>query len=105
MSTNRPRYTVSVDNELLQVIEDFQFANRYKTRSSATVELIRLGVQWLLEGRPELAQSPAPDDHTLIEAYRALNDEGKEKAREYIADLKGNPRYKKRDEPVMDKQA
>lgn len=105
MSTNRPRYTVSVDNELLQVIEDFQFANRYKTRSSATVELIRLGVQWLLEGRPELAQSLAPDDHTLIEAYRALNDEGKEKAREYIADLKGNPRYKKRDEPAVDKQA
>ena len=33
MSTNRPRYTVSVDNELLQVIEDFQFANRYKTRT------------------------------------------------------------------------
>lgn len=45
MSTDRPRYTVSVDDELLQEIEDFQFANRYKTRSSATVELIRLGIQ------------------------------------------------------------
>ncbi len=105
MSTNRPRYTVSVDNELLREIEDFQYENRYKTRSSATVELIRLGIRWLLDGRPDLAQSLADDDHTLIEAYRALNDEGKEKAREYIADLKGNPRYKKRDEPVMDKQA
>ena len=45
MSTTKPRYTVSVDEELFQQIEDFRFENRYQTRSEATVELIRLGLE------------------------------------------------------------
>lgn len=47
MATNRPRYTVSVDEKLFQQIEDFRFENRYQTRSEATVELIRLGLKQL----------------------------------------------------------
>ena len=45
------------------------------------------------------------DETQLIADYREFNAEGKEKVREYVADLKGNPRYKKRGEPAMDKQA
>ena len=44
MATDRPRYTVSVDQDLFQQIEDFRFSRRYQTRSEATVELIRLGL-------------------------------------------------------------
>ncbi len=47
MSTDRPRYTVSVDHELFQQIEDFRFSRRFQTRSEATVELIRLGLSAL----------------------------------------------------------
>ncbi len=47
MATDKPRYTVSVDNELFQQIEDFRFEHRYQTRSEATVELIRLGLETL----------------------------------------------------------
>lgn len=47
MATKRPRYTVSVDEEMFQKIEDFRFQHRYQTRSQATVELIRLGLESL----------------------------------------------------------
>lgn len=47
MATNKPRYTVSVDDELFQKIEDFRFEHRFQTRSEATVELIRLGLESL----------------------------------------------------------
>ena len=47
MATDRPRYTVSVDPELFQKIEDFRFEHRFQTRSEATVELIRLGLEAL----------------------------------------------------------
>ena len=47
MATDRPRYTVSVDQELFQQIEDFRFERRFQTRSEATVELIRLGLEAL----------------------------------------------------------
>ena len=44
MATNKMRYTVSVDHETFQEIEDFRFENRYNTRADATVELIKLGL-------------------------------------------------------------
>ena len=47
MATDKPRYTVSVDNDLFQKIEDFRFERRFQTRSEATVELIRLGLETL----------------------------------------------------------
>jgi len=47
MATTRPRYTVSVDKDLFEQIENFRFENRYNTRSDATVELIRLGLETL----------------------------------------------------------
>ncbi len=53
MATNRPRYTVSVDDELFQRIEDFRYEHRYQTRSQATVELIRLGLEALKKGQTE----------------------------------------------------
>lgn len=50
MATNKARYTVSVDGELFRQIEDFRFERRFQTRSQATVELIRLGLEQLKRG-------------------------------------------------------
>lgn len=47
MPTEKPRYTVIVDDELLKKIDDFRFENRYPSRSAATLELIRLGMETL----------------------------------------------------------
>lgn len=47
MATARPRYTVSVNNEMFKEIENFRFENRYQTRSEATVVLIRRGLESL----------------------------------------------------------
>lgn len=47
MATDKPRYTVSVDEELFQQIENFRYEHRFPTRAAATVELIRLGLESL----------------------------------------------------------
>lgn len=65
MATNRPRYTVSVDNELFQKIEDFRYERRYQTRSEATVELIRLGLESLEKERSAEKQSQHTNSDTL----------------------------------------
>ena len=57
MATDKPRYTVSVDDKMFQEIENFRFENRYQTRSEATVELIRRG----LESLKKEQQSPSAD--------------------------------------------
>lgn len=62
MATDRPRYTVSVDNALFRQIEDFRFERRYQTRSEATVELIRLGLEALKrDASSEEADSTSKD--------------------------------------------
>ena len=45
MPTNRPRYTIIVDDELLNQIDDFRFNNRYPSRSAATLALIHKGIE------------------------------------------------------------
>ncbi len=45
MPTNRPRYTIIVDDELLNQIDDFRFNNRFPSRSAATLALIHKGIE------------------------------------------------------------
>lgn len=52
MPTEKPRYSITVDEELLKKTDDFRFENRYPSRSAATLELIRLGIEYL-EGNPQ----------------------------------------------------
>lgn len=54
MTTDKPRYTVSVDDEMFRRIEDFRFEYRFQTRSEATAELIRLGLDALEKENVEL---------------------------------------------------
>lgn len=53
MPTEKPRYTVIVDEEMLKEIDDFRFENRYPSRSAATLELIRLGMEQLKKEQEE----------------------------------------------------
>ena len=46
-----------------------------------------------------------PDEQQLLSDYRNFNEEGQEKVRDYIADLKDNQRYKKCSESRLAKQA
>lgn len=47
MPTEKPRYTIAVDHDLLKRIDDFRFQNRYPSRTAATLDLIRLGLDEL----------------------------------------------------------
>ena len=60
MPTEKPRYTVIVDEELLKEIDDFRFENRYPSRSAATLELIRLGMD-ALKKQQKQAQKKSSD--------------------------------------------
>lgn len=60
MATEKPRYTVSVDAELFQKIEDFRFNHRFQTRSEATVELIRRGLEQLEREEKAVEGGPRP---------------------------------------------
>ena len=52
MPTQKPRYTVIVDEEMLKKIDDYRFENRFPSRSAATIELIKLGMEQLEKEQP-----------------------------------------------------
>ena len=47
MPTQKPRYCITVDEDTLKEIDDYRFEHRFNSRSLATVELIRLGLNAL----------------------------------------------------------
>ena len=50
-------------------------------------------------------QELTSDEQKLIDDYRDFNDEGKEKVRDYVADLSDNPKYKKCTESSLAQEA
>jgi hypothetical protein len=62
MPTEKPRYTVIVDEETLKQIDDFRFENRFPSRSSATFELIRIGMITLKEQKKFLPSKKKQSD-------------------------------------------
>ena len=53
MPTEKPRYTITLDEEMLKKIDDFRFENRYPNRTQATLALIRLGIEALEKEQEE----------------------------------------------------
>ena len=58
MATKKPRYMISVDENMFRAIEDFRFEHRYQTRSGATAELIRLGLESLKKEQEATKEAP-----------------------------------------------
>ena len=55
MPTEKPRFCITMDDEMMKEIDDYRFGNRCSSRSKATLELIRLGLDALREkesGKP-----------------------------------------------------
>ena len=53
MATKSHRYMISVAEDMFHAIEDFRFEKRFQTRSEATSELIRLGLEALKRDQQE----------------------------------------------------
>lgn len=47
MATEKPRFTITMEESLLDAVDDFKFENRIKNQSKAIVELVKLGLEEL----------------------------------------------------------
>lgn len=63
MPTEKPRYTITLDEEMLKKIDDFRFENRFPSRTQATLELIRIGIEALEEQQKKVQKKkPATEE-------------------------------------------
>lgn len=56
MATDKPRFTITVPEDLYKLIEDYRFENRYSSRSDAVIDLIRKGLIELDENETDKKQ-------------------------------------------------
>ena len=45
MATEQKRFSISIDDNTFEKLEDFRFENRFQTRAEATLALIQLGLK------------------------------------------------------------
>ena len=62
MPTEKPRYTITLDEEMLKKIDDFRFENRFPNRTQATLELIRIGIEALEKQQEEQKNKPSSEE-------------------------------------------
>lgn len=53
MSTKMPRFTIAVPEDVFNELEDYRFEKRYASRSKATVDIIKLGLEALKNQQKE----------------------------------------------------
>ena len=62
MPTEKPRFTITLDEELANKIDNYKFTHRMKNQTQAVVSLIEKGFDSLHADHRKTEKSPAPED-------------------------------------------
>lgn len=87
MATEKPRFSVTLEDSMLQQVDDYQFSNRFATRSKAVVDLVRKGLAELESRAENESASPYSGEALkLAKDYDRLDNWGKQAVRD-LADV------------------
>lgn len=82
MATDKPRFSLTLDPDMLAKVLDYKERNHLSTQNKAVQQLIALGIQDTQEGSGLVAFTLKPDEQALVEDYRLLNKEGRDYIRQ-----------------------
>lgn len=84
MATDRPRFSISLDDETFERVNRFQIEGAYTTRSKA-VEALILNALQKIDGKSHCQTKPkdelcclSKDEKTLVGSYRKLSPAGRQ---------------------------
>lgn len=103
MATDKPRFSLTLDPDMLAKVLDYKERNHLSTQNKAVQQLIALGIQDTQEGAGLVAFTLKPDEQALVEDYRLLNKEGREYIRQTMAMAKRS--YVRTSDSVPDLEA
>ena len=75
MPTDKPRFSITVDQNLSDAIDDYKYRTRAKNQTQAVVELIERGLDSLDLRLVETKKSPAPEgteDKISVDDMKAM---------------------------------
>ncbi|WP_293009566.1 MULTISPECIES: S24 family peptidase [unclassified Oscillibacter] len=83
MATEKPRFSVTLEDTLLRRVDDYQFSYRFPTRSKAVVDLVRRGLAELENETESKSASPySGEAQKLAKDYDSLDNWGKQAVRD-----------------------
>lgn len=82
MATDKPRFTITLDPDMLADVLDYKEKNQLSTQSKAIQHLIELGIRDTQESSTSSASNFSSEEKRLIKDYRALSKEGREYIRQ-----------------------
>lgn len=98
MGTEKPRFSITVSEEMYERINEYHHENRFSTQTKAISSLIQIGLDSLHGKTSPNREFAAIEDKRvkrLLEIFQALNTEGEEKLLDYADDLVQSGKYKK----------
>ena len=103
MATDKPRFSLTLDPDMLAKVLDYKEKNHLSTQNKAVQQLIALGIQETQEGSVLDTFTLKPDEQSLVVDYRLLNKEGRDYIRQTMAMAKRS--YVRKGDPVPDLEA
>lgn len=105
MSTDKPRFSITVSEELYNSINEYQHEHRIQTQTKAVVELLKVGIEHILSDSDSVSETvneyePEPyvqffeslssqEQQKLLEALQAYKELDSEDRAEIRGELRG----------------
>ena len=100
MATDKPRFTITMDTQSLDRVDDYRYSHRINTQSKAILELVQEGLKMVCAdevhcGCQDLTVQSrlSSKEIDLLKNFRNLNGEGQERLFEYSDDLISSKKY------------
>lgn len=75
MATDKPRFTITLPDDVYESVMQYKEAHKISTQSKAIQKLIAIGLE-TVAGRLEEKRAPEPEDAALVSTFRALDKFG-----------------------------
>lgn len=95
MATTKPRFSITIDESLLNRINKHQRDNKFATQNKAILDLVQIGLEDLKNDTNESDVSLSNNEIAILDLVKSLNAKGQQKVIDYALDLQASGLYSK----------
>ena len=95
MATTKPRFSITIDESLLNRINKHQRDNKFATQNKAILDLVQIGLEELKSDASESNNDLSKNEMMILDLIKRLNSKGQQKVIDYALDLQASGLYSK----------
>ncbi len=95
MATTKPRFSITIDESLLNKINKHQRDKKFATQNKAILDLVQIGLEDLKSDTNESDNSLSNNELAILDLIKSLNAKGQQRIIDYALDLQASGLYSK----------